>query len=132
MTLPEYTHDPAYMELAHLCELCGIRIEYVDLSSDAFYARCDRCSVIQMGTDTDYKNSEHAAIVLGHELSHLLEDSNGIRLSDLHEYEVVPYPGYNGLDNEKATEDLCDCWGVALYSLALQIAIKKAESIYQE
>lgn len=107
--LPEYTHDPIYGELVSFCEQCGIMVEYATTGSD-YYARTNRNS-IQMGSDSDYRNAEHAAIVLGHELAHTLEDSYYLRHEDLAKYEITPYPGDD-------VEDLCDCWGVALYKLA--------------
>lgn len=115
-SLPEYVQDPIYGELVSLCEQCGIMVEYTTTGTD-YYARTDRSS-IQMGPDSEYRNAEHATIVLGHELAHTLEDSYHLGRNDLAKYEIAPYPNDD-------IEDLCDCWGVALYKLASLIYDKK-------
>lgn len=114
--LPQYAHDPIYKELVSLCEQCGIAIEYTNAGDD-YYARTNQ-KIIQMGPDSAYRNAEHAAIVLGHELAHTLQEHYYLSRKDLAEYGIAPYPN----DDD---EDLCDCWGVALYKLASLIYGKK-------
>ena len=108
---PEYARDLAYMQLAKLCESCGLRIEYKDLSETSYRARSDGVA-IQMGMDTSFENSEHAAIVLGHELAHYLEDTFFITTEELMRYDIAA-------DTSGDIEALCDSWGIALYKLAL-------------
>lgn len=117
--LPEYTQNPVYEELVSLCERCGIAVEYTPAAADR-YARSDKLSWIQMGPDSQFRNAEHAAIVLGHELAHILEDQYHLRQEDLAKYEIAPYPSDD-------IEGLCDCWGVALYKLALLICDRESD-----
>ena len=108
--MPEYMNDPIYQELVALCESAGIKIEYKKLD-ERIYAHTDKYTCIEMSDSEIYDSSEHAAKVLGHELSHIVLE----RMSndDVHD------------------EDLCDKMGDGLYVLAEMTAMHKADSIWK-
>lgn len=110
-TLPQYATDPAFSTLCHLCEMCGVRVKFRKGDDTCMGRTSGR--VIEMGGDEEYKNPEHATIVLGHELSHILEKYRPAD-SELTEYDIAVFPSDD-------VEDLCDCWGVALYQLVYNI-----------
>lgn len=104
--------------LRRFCELCGITVVF-SKDDDRSMARTDRVTTIEMGTDDEYVNAEHAALVLGHELSHAIEEYRPTG-ADLEAYNFAPFPSND-------VEDLCDCWGVAIYQLAYNIVSRGVE-----
>ena len=123
MNEPLYSQDPIYQKLAFFCEQCGLKIEYV-APSDTCRGRTEGIC-IQMQPDEEYKNATDAALVLGHELAHSLEDRFYIDAHTLDEYGVSAFPSDN-------VELPCDCWGTALYKLALLMVGTSAEHDFMD
>lgn len=117
MNKPEYTKDPVYQKLVAFCKACGLSVGY-GAPDDRWRARTDR-NCIQVQPDSEYKNTEEAALVLGHELAHTVSDSCGIPANVLADYGFTLYAG-----DEK---DLCDIWGTAFCQLASMIVSTSIE-----
>lgn len=108
-----YTEHPAYIILENLVKSAGIKIEYVKDIPDYDYAR-SKDDIIQMPfTDDAFESVDHACMVLGHEVGHIL---SGLETEDALELKVH-------------NEAVCDLIGVYLYRLAERMWEKKvAES----
>lgn len=112
MHTPGYTLDPTYQALSELCEKAGLRLQYADIPR-SFYAR-SRDTLIQMPSDGNrFQSSEHAAIVLGHELAHLLVNA---------QYPPQDEDQPLNLPLHMLVESECDRLGAYLYLLAGRIA----------
>lgn len=108
---PAYAADPAYQALARICEEAGVRVRYADLPP-VMYAR-SRGDLIQMPLDAGrFTGAEHAAIVLGHELAHMLVNP------------AYPQPPEDRTDlpRHMLIESDCDRLGAYLYLLARKTA----------
>ena len=123
MNEPKYSQDLVYQKLASFCEQCGLKIEYVAPSDTCRGRTAGRC--IQMQPDEEYKNAEDATLVLGHELAHSLEDRFYLDAHTLDEYGISAFPSDD-------IELLCDCWGTALYKLAILMVETSAEQDFME
>ena len=123
MNNPEYANDTIYKKLAKLCESAGRPIRYEQLDDD-IYARTREFDNIVMPEDERYKSSEHAAMVLGHELGHQLLA------------EFYCDTEHNNSEVNEALrvllESQCDFAGVILYKLAEMIAVYEAETIWRD
>lgn len=116
--LPEYTKDPVFDALLTLCRQAGIRVFFVPLPNH-FYARSRLDdSTIQMPLDDRFQTGEHASIVLGHELAHMLVNAQYPAPPD----EDTPHP----LHRHVLIEGECDRLGSYFFLLAQRIADAKA------
>ncbi|MCL1829046.1 MAG: hypothetical protein FWG32_06075, partial [Oscillospiraceae bacterium] len=74
MTIPKYANDTIYKKLADLCEAAGRPVRYVQTDDD-IYAKTREHDALFMPDDERFRSSEHATMVLGHELGHHLVSS---------------------------------------------------------
>lgn len=119
MSVPLYRDDPTYTILESLCIRAGVEVKYTIIPDDqidgTLWARSnDQQKVIEM-PDTDcFDSPEKAAIILGHEMAHILA---GVDSSDL-------------LIESVMNEAFCDLLGGYLYKLSELIAGTDAEKAF--
>ncbi len=120
MQTPQYTSDPVYRALENLCDNAGVRVVYTHVPDDAIkgalWARADqqaRC--IEMPNEDCFESPIQAALVLGHELSHIVAE-----IESVDDYAQSPLH-----------ESMCDMLGSFLYKLAEMIAMESSNSTWR-
>ena len=109
--IPEYAQDPVYQKMIEWVKMLGMRVEY-SFDDESALAQTDGYTVICMGSDDEYKNAEHAALVLGHEIGHNLQKNAAIPFSSYRDY------GFYYVEEDELEADV---FGSCLYKLALSI-----------
>jgi len=119
--MPEYTKDLIYQEMVKLCENAGMKIKYTNnIPKDAYAVTDEDSQVIRMPIDNEVlKSTEHAVIVLGHELAHQL-------LCDFYMNNEIHNPD-NDIALYTIIEAHCNMVGSVLYKLAEKNAENSAE-----
>lgn len=118
--LPNYREAPEYKMLEALCEKAGVRIDYCTVPDDqidgASWARSnDQAMVIEMPDADVFAGDTQAALILGHELAHIVASVDS---SDDPAVSTI-------------NEALCDLIGGYFYKLAELMAGKEAEAVFR-
>jgi Zn-dependent peptidase ImmA (M78 family) len=118
--LPNYREALEYRMLEMLCERAGVRVNYCTVSDGqidgALWARSsDQAMVIEMPDADVFENGAQAALILGHELAHIVA---AVDSSDEPAVSVI-------------NEALCDLLGGYFYKLAELMAGKEAEAVFR-
>ena len=120
MSTPQYTSDLVYRALENLCDNAGIRVVYTHVPDDAIkgelWARANQqARLIEMPNDDCFESPIQAALVLGHELSHIVAE-----IDSVDDYALSPLH-----------ESMCDMLGSFLYKLAEMIAMENSNSVWK-
>ena len=110
-----YRDNAVYAELEHMAGEAGFKVVYTEVQPD-IYAHA-RDNVIEMPEEDVFDCGEQAALILGHEMGHLLTGFGSGEI--LYEHQV-------------RNEAFCDLAGVLLYQLAEATAGHKAELALME
>jgi len=114
---PVYTDNVVYQTLEQLCIDAGVSLNYVNVQSEIFARAQEQAQIIEMPENDTFDNPEHAALVLGHEMGHVLM---GPDMQNFNQGQRV------------LIEAECDRIGVYLYRLAEMIAGENAERPLRE
>jgi len=114
--MSNYYEDPVYKTLESIIKSAGVKIDYVDVIPDDVYARSHyEGNYIQMPVTDPFDDVEHACLVLGHEMGHILS-----RYDSDERLEIRTY-----------NEAVCDLIGVYLYRLACMNYEKQMETLFR-
>lgn len=116
-----YRADPTYKALEGLCGKAGVCVKYCTIPDDQIkgelWARSsDQDMTIEMPDADVFENEVQAALILGHELAHIVAS---VGSSD---------KPVDSLMNEA----ICDLLGAQFYKLAELMAGYEAEAIFRE
>ena len=97
-----YRDHQGYKALENLIKAAGVKIDYVGVSNDIYARSRMDGNYIQMPAEDNFDSVDHACLVLGHEMGHIL---SGLGTED-------------ALELKAHNEAVCDLIGVYLYRLA--------------
>lgn len=114
--MPNYYEEPIYKILEDIIKSAGVRIDYVDVPNDIYARSHYEGNYIQMPSKDIFDDSEHACLVLGHEMGHILSR----------------YDTEDKLELRMYNEAVCDLIGVYLYRLACMYYEKYMEKLFKD